>query len=67
MRCWCCIREKDSVIVTILYNRANNKYQFVNLTHGHICKCEFNSIQDAIMDMENEKQKGILLDYKEIK
>lgn len=67
MRYWCCIREKDSVIVTILYNRANNKYQFVNLTHGHICKCEFNSIQDAIMDMENEKQKGILLDYKEIK
>lgn len=67
MKCWCCIRDKGSVIVTIMYNRANGKYHFVNLTHGHICSCAFDTEEDAIKDMEKQKQESKLIDYKEIK
>lgn len=66
MEYWCCIREKGTVIVTIMYNRADEKYHFVNLTHGHICKCAFNSVNDAILDMEKQKKEGLLIDYKKI-
>lgn len=30
------IREKDSVIVSIMFNKLDHTYSFVNLTKGHI-------------------------------
>ena len=41
-------REKDSVIVSIMLNKLDHTYSFVNLTKGHICPCRFASIEDAI-------------------
>lgn len=46
-----------------MFNRNIQKYQFVNLTHNHICSCIFDSVEDAITDMEREKQEGKLIDY----
>lgn len=66
MRHWVCIREHSTVIVVILYSRTDGKYHFVNLTHGHICKCAFDTVEDAIADMEKQKQEGLLIDYKEV-
>lgn len=37
--------------VVIYINRADNKYQFVNLTTGHICACKFDTIEDALYDL----------------
>lgn len=37
------------------------------MTKGHICSCVFNSIDDALKDIENRKEKGLLIDYEIIK
>lgn len=56
-------REKDSVIVSIMLNKSDHTYSFVNLTKGHICPCRFASIKDAIKDMEEKKDSGEIVDY----
>lgn len=56
-------REKDSVIVSIMLNKSDHTYSFVNLTKGHICPCRFASIEDAIKDMEEKKDSGEIVDY----
>lgn len=56
-------REKDSVIVSIMLNKLDYTYSFVNLTKGHICPCRFTSIEDAIKDMEEKKCNGEIVDY----
>jgi hypothetical protein len=35
----------------------------VNLTKGHICKCVFDSVDEAMKDIEDRKAKGLLVDY----
>lgn len=57
------IRPRNNVIVSIMFNRSNHKYHFVNLSHGHICACAFDTIDDAIKDMEILKQTGEITDY----
>lgn len=56
-------RPKDTVIVAIMLNEQNNKYHFVNLSHNHICPCSFDSIQEAIIDMDNKIDTGEILYY----
>lgn len=56
-------REKDSVIVSIMLNKLDHTYSFVNLTKGHICPCRFASIEDAIKDMTEKKDNGEIVDY----
>lgn len=63
---YCVVRPENSVIVSIMYNRANNSYHFVNLTHGHICKCAFETVDDAIADMEKLKSQGKIISYHKI-
>lgn len=57
--------EKDSgsVMVSIMRNRMDNKYHFVNLTKDHICACGFDSVEDAVNDMEKLKNEGIIINY----
>lgn len=43
--------ERD---VEIMYDRYSNKYCFVNLTSKHVCKCRFDSIEDALKDLNND-------------
>ena len=45
------MREKDNVVVSIMLNKSDHTYSFVNLTKGHICKCTFPSELDAIRDL----------------
>lgn len=59
-------RTKGNVIVSIMYNRTDNKYHFVNLTSNHICSCCFNTINDAILDMERFKNEGKVIEYYKI-
>ena len=33
------------------------------MTKGHICRCIFDSIEDAMKDIEDRKKKGLLIDY----
>lgn len=56
-------KRKDDVIVSIMYNRADNKYHFVNLLKTHICSCGFETIEEAIADMEQRKNNGSICDF----
>ena len=40
-------------IVMIMPHKNSLKYSYVNLTKGHICPCQFNSIEEAIQDLKN--------------
>lgn len=56
-------------IVKILFDRKLEGYRFVNLTEGHehICKCVFNSEEEAIKDLEDHIKRGLVKSYKIIK
>lgn len=42
-------RPNGNVIVTILSNKSDHTYSYVNLTKGHICPCRFASEEEAYM------------------
>lgn len=53
--------------VLLLPHKETNKYSFVNLTKGHICSCVFDSVAEAIEDMEARKKAGLLDSYENIR
>lgn len=67
MRRWLVNRPKDEVVVTIMKNKANDTYSFVNLTKEHICPCEFKSIDDALNDMDEKVKNGEINYYFELR
>ena len=60
---YCVQRSKGNVIVSIMLSRQDSKYHFVNLTKGHICECGFDTIKEAVDDMEKKRLNGELIDY----
>ena len=56
-------RQKDNVLVSIMRNKLNGTYSFVNLTKGHICTCKFNTVEEAVKDMQNKKENGEVISY----
>ena len=63
MKIYKVIRPKDTVLVTILKNKNDNTYSYVNLTKEHICPCRFQSIRDAVADMDRLKEEGKIIRY----
>lgn len=43
--------------------KLEDTWSFVNLTKGHICPCKFNSIEEAILDLEKYVKNGKVLKY----
>lgn len=60
---WLVERPNGNVIVTIMKNKVDNTYSFVNLTKGHICKCKFATLDEAVKDMEHYKEIGKITNY----
>lgn len=56
-------RTNGNVIVSIMRNKSDNTYSFVNLTKGHICPCRFDSIEDAMKDMDEKILNGEIVGY----
>lgn len=56
-------RTNGNVIVSIMRNKSDNTYSFVNLTKGHICSCRFDSIEDAVKDMDEKILNGDIVKY----
>jgi hypothetical protein len=56
-------KETEDLDVLLLRHKGTDKYSFVNLTKGHICKCLFDSVDEAMKDIEDRKVKGLLIDY----
>lgn len=63
MKKWIVERPHDKVIVTIMLNKSDNTYSFVNLTKEHICSCKFESIDEALKDMDNQIKQGKVIRY----
>lgn len=59
-------RPSDSIIVTIMKNKIDNTYSFINLTKEHICPCRFNSIEEAINGMNEKIKQGEVISYNKI-
>ena len=60
------VRPKDTVIVLIMKHKTKKTYSYVNLTKGHICPCEFASVEEAIKDMDKLKEIGKLISYRRL-
>ena len=56
-------KETEVLDVLLLKHKGTDTYSYVNLTKGHICPCVFNSIEEAIKDIEDRKSKGLLINY----
>lgn len=56
-------KETETIHVLLLKHKETNKYSYVNLSKGHICECVFNSIEDALEDIEERKRKQLLVNY----
>lgn len=65
MRLFIIKRQTDTVMYGIFKIKNTNKYKFVNLSKGHICSCEFDSMEEAIDDMK-ERQKLPNTDHRKI-
>lgn len=66
MKRWFVERPKGNCIVSIMRNKSDNTYSFVNLTAGHVCTCRFDSVEKALEDMEEKKKAGEVTDYYEL-
>ena len=47
--------------VEIMFDKATEKYAYVNLTTHHICPCRFDTMSDAVDDMRND---DFVVDFK---
>lgn len=56
-------KPSGTVDVLILKHKGTNEYSFVNLTKGHICPCWFQSLDEAIADLAQQKKDGKIFDY----
>lgn len=43
-------------IVSVMPHKGTSQYSYVNLTKGHICPCRFNSIEEALADLDNYEE-----------
>ena len=58
------IRKDGEYDVIIIPHKLDKKYSFVNLTKGHICPCKFNTIEEAIDDLNNQVTNKKVISYK---
>ena len=56
-------RDTDDVVVAILPHKDTGKFSYVNLTKGHICSCQFDTVDKAIEDMKNKIAEGSINNY----
>ena len=56
-------RPKGTVLVYLMKNESDNTYSFVNITRWHICQCRFQSIREAVADMNRLKEEGKIIRY----
>lgn len=66
MKIWLVKRQHDKVIVTIMKNKSDGTYSFINLTKEHIYPCRFSSVEEALLDMDKKIKEGTVLKYEKI-
>jgi len=66
VKIWLVKRQHDKVIVTIMKNKSDGTYSFINLTKEHICPCRFSSVEEALLDMDKKIKEGTVLKHEKI-
>lgn len=61
------VRPKDTVDVALMKHKQDGKLSYVNLTKAHICPCKFNTVEEALADMDRQIIEGKIIKYFEIK
>lgn len=56
-------RKNGNAVVSIMRNKSDDTYSFVNLTKNHICSCRFDSIEDAVKDMDEKILNGEIIGH----
>lgn len=49
--------------VALVKDKCGGTWQFVNLSKGHICPCRFNTVADAVKDLDSYVKKGKIKRY----
>jgi hypothetical protein len=55
--------DGSTATVLILRHKEEGKFSYVNLTKGHICPCKFDSIEEALKDLDNYIKNGKVEKY----
>lgn len=48
-------------------NKLDGTYSFINLTKEHICPCKFESVDDALKDIDEKIKSGEVIRYFELR
>jgi hypothetical protein len=46
-------KNKKISIVALIPHKETGLYSFVNMTKGHICPCQFKTIEEALEDLKS--------------
>lgn len=60
------VRPNDIIEVLLLKNRDEDTWSFVNITNGHVCPCKFESIDNALEDMDRYVREGKIIRYQRV-
>lgn len=50
-------KDGSQSLVQIMRHKNSNTYSYINLTKNHICPCVFKSIDEALDDLNNYRDK----------
>ena len=53
----------DCIRVGIMKHKDSDKYSFINLSKMHICPCLFDSVDDALSELDVKKANGDIINY----
>lgn len=60
------VRPNDIIEILLLKNKDENTWSFVNITNGHVCPCKFESVEDALTDMDKYVREGKIIRYQRV-
>lgn len=58
--------DGTSRLIGLFRHKVKGTYSFVNMSTFKITECEFNTIEDAVKDLDNYVENGKLLAYREL-
>lgn len=56
--------EKRTIL--LIPTKDGSKWQYVNLTKGYICQCQFNTREEALLDFVKYSNKFFRVEFEEL-
>ena len=58
--------EKRTIFLMLMPTKDGTKWQYINLTKGYICPCQFNSRDEALKDFVKYANKFCKVEFEEM-